>query len=115
MSIYLKRDEAAAAPEIQAVLDLFDALGADALYEVVFSPFGYGPSQGGGSLVIRVSEAIPVNPSAEAFDFTGRNVLVSVVPGGVEITEGGSYTATLGFRPSGDMLGPVLRDVRVAE
>jgi len=90
-------------------------LKADALYEITFSPFGYGPAQGGGSLVIRVSEAAPVNPSAEAFDFTGRNVLASVVPGGVDVADGGTYTATLAFRPSGDMLAPVLRDIVTAE
>ena len=98
-------------------LAMMDAtkLNADALYEVVFSPFGYGPAQGGSSLVVRLSEATALNPSAQAFDFTGRNVLASVVPGGVNVTDGGTYTATLGFRAEGDLLTPVLRDIAAAE
>ena len=98
-------------------LAMMDAtkLNADALYEVVFSPFGFGPAQGGSSLVISVSEATALNPSAEAFDFTGRNVLASVVPGGVAVTAGGRYTATLAFRAEGDLLTPVLRDITVVE
>ena len=98
-------------------LAMMDAtkLNADALYEIVFSPFGLGRAQGGGSLVISVSEATALNTSAEAFDFTGRNVLASVVPGGVAVTDGGTYTATLAFRAEGDLLTPVLRDIALAE
>ena len=87
-------------------------VSADATYGVTFRPYGYGPGQPGSSLVIRLEEATPRNASAERFDMTGRNVLATIIPSDTEIAEGGAYTAILGFRPQGDLLSPILRDVR---
>jgi len=64
------------------------------------------------ALVVRLEEATPRNASAERFDMTGRNVLATVVASDAEIAEGGVYTAILGFRLQGDLLSPMLRDVR---
>lgn len=87
-------------------------VAADAAYAVTFRPYGYGPGQGSGGLVIRIETATPQNESAKAFDMGGRNVLVTVSSATGEITSGGAYEGVLAFRPQGGLLAPVLRDVR---
>jgi hypothetical protein len=91
-------------------------LDADARYSIRFSPFGYGPPQGGGTtLVIRVEEAILETEGAMAMDFTDRNLLAIVDPAEPRVTEGGTYTATLTFQEEGGLLLPVLGGIAVAE
>ena len=99
-------------PESTMAMLETSTVSADATYEVTFRPYGYGPGQPGSSLVVRLEEATPRNASAERFDMTGRNVLATVVASDAEIAEGGVYTAILGFRLQGDLLSPMLRDVR---
>lgn len=88
---------------------------ADATYNVTFRPYGYGPGQAGSSIVVRLEKAEPQNASAQRFDMSGRNVLVSVIGADMKIAEGGAYTAILGFRLRGNLLSPILRDVRRAD
>ena len=91
-------------------------LDADARYSIRFSPFGYGPPQGGGTtLVIRIEEAILETEGAVAMDFTDRNLLAIVDPAELRVTEGGTYTATLTFQEEGGLLLPVLGGIAVAE
>jgi len=99
-------------PESTMAMLETSTVSADATYGVTFRPYGYGPGQPGSSLVVRLEEATPRNASAERFDMTGRNVLATVVASDAEIAEGGVYTAILGFRLQGDLLSPMLRDVR---
>lgn len=87
-------------------------VSADATYEVTFRPYGYGPGQPGSSAVIRIEQATPQNASAERFNMSGRNVLVTLVGAETEIAEGGLYAGILGFRPQGSLLSPMIRDVR---
>lgn len=88
---------------------------ADAAYAVTFRPYGYGPGQGSGGLVIRIETAAPQNESARAFDMSGRNVLVTVSSGAGDITQGGVYQGVLGFREQGGLLAPMLRDARLVD
>jgi len=88
---------------------------ADAAYAVTFRPYGYGPGQGSGGLVIRIETAVPQNESARAFDMSGRNVLVTVSSGAGDITQGGVYQGVLGFREQGGLLAPMLRDARLVD
>lgn len=87
-------------------------VAADAAYSVTFRPYGYGPGHGSGGLVIRIETAVPQNESANAFDMSGRNILVTVSSGTGGITKGGAYEGVLAFRLQGGLLAPVLRDVR---
>lgn len=91
------------------------ALAPDARYSVQFSPYGYGPPQGGQTLVVRISSATPQNDSAREFDFSGRNVLVQVASRSDVAGSGGAFTGTLTFRSQGKTLVPVLGDIAVAE
>ena len=52
---------------------------ADATYAVTFRPYGYGPSGGSSSVVVRIERATPQTKGAEGFDMSGRNVLVTVL------------------------------------
>ncbi len=91
-------------------------LEIDARYRIVFSPFGYGPTQGGeSSLVIRVTEATAVNESAKAIDLTGQNLLASVTSGQDAVAIGGVYAGVLSFVPQGDLLSPVVGEIEPAE
>lgn len=96
----------------EQTLAMVDAskLGADATYAITFSPFGYGPPQGGTTVVIRIATAEPNNESAKAMDLNGRNML-AVLGQQAEVAAGGTYTGTLTFRPQGDLLIPVIADV----
>lgn len=98
-------------PESTMAMLETSTVDADATYAVTFRPYGYGPGQQGGSIVVRLEKATPKNASAERFNMTGRNILATVA-GGEEIAEGGVYEGTLEFRPQGSLLGLVLRDVR---
>jgi len=97
----------------ESTLAMIDAskLSPDAEYTVTFMPYGYGPPQGGQTLVVRIEESTPENESAKAYDFTGRNLLASVEPGSDPVTLGGTYTATLAFQSQGNLLTPVLSDI----
>lgn len=88
---------------------------ADATYAVTFSPFGYGPGQAGSSLVVRIETATPQNASARGFDMGGRNVLATLAGGDTDVAKGGVYSGVLGFRTQGNLLSPVLRDIKPVE
>ncbi len=91
-------------------------LAADARYDIVFSPFGFGPPQSGRpSLVVRVTEATAANESAQAMDFTGRNVLAEVSSGEDAITLGGTYSAVLTFRDQAGLLIPQIGEIEELE
>ncbi|MBN2841221.1 MAG: hypothetical protein JXP37_09740 [Coriobacteriia bacterium] len=90
-------------------------VGADATYSVTFSPYGYGPGQSGSSLVVRIDRAEAQTKSADGFEMTGRNVLVTVAGGDVDVAVGGVYSGTLGFRLQGGLLSPILRDIKRTE
>lgn len=90
-------------------------VAADAVYSVTFRPYGYGPGQGSGGLVILIEIAVPQNESAKAFDMSGRNVLVTVSSAAGAITQGGAYQGLLGFREQGGLLAPMLRDTQLVD
>jgi hypothetical protein len=90
-------------------------LGADATYTITFGVFGYGPPQGGQTLVIRISEAVAGNESAQAMDMNGRNLLARVGPGTAPVAVGGTYKGKLEFQAQGDLLIPVLDEIESAE
>lgn len=87
-----------------------DKLGADASYTITFSPFGYGPPQGGKTVVIRIATAEADNASAQAMDLSGRNML-TLLGQDAEVAAGGTYTGTLTFRAQGDLLLPVIGSI----
>lgn len=97
-------------PEATLAMIESSKLKADASYTVTFSPFGYGPPQGGRTVVIRIATAEADNESARAMDLNGRNMLAQLGPG-TEVVAGGTYTGTLTFRSQGDLLVPVIGDV----
>ena len=101
----------------EGTLAMIDAskLKSDAQYEIVFSPFGYGPPQGGQTLVIRVTKAEAKNESASAMDFANRNMLAVLAAGDDVAASGGSYKAKLTFRVQGDLLIPVIGDIEAAK
>jgi len=96
----------------EQTLAMVDAskLDADASYTVTFSPFGYGPPQGGRTVVIRITTAEADNDSAQAMDLNGRNIL-ALIGQTADVAAGGTYTGTLTFRPQGDLLVPVIANV----
>jgi hypothetical protein len=98
----------------EATLAMIDAekLAPDARYSIVFSPYGYGPPQGGKTLVIHISTATAENESAKAMDFAGKNMLAVITPGGADTAVGGTFNATLIFRMQGNALVPVVSDIR---
>lgn len=101
----------------QGTLAMIDAtkLKSDAEYEIVFSPYGYGPPQGGNTLVIRITGVEANTDSAAAFDISDRNMLVLLGPGETAPASGGSYSARLTFRTQGDLLLPVIGDLEPAK
>lgn len=101
----------------EGTLAMIDAtkLGADARYAIAFSPFGYGPAQDGQTLVIRISTATAEDNVAGTMNFAGSNMLVQLSPGETVVADGGAFTGTLTFRRQGDLLVPVVSDVKVAK
>lgn len=101
----------------QGTLAMIDAtkLKSDAEYEIVFSPYGYGPPQGGSTLVIRITKAEAKTDSAAAFDVSDRNMLVALGPGESAPESGGTYAAKLTFRAQGDLLIPVIGDIQATK
>lgn len=97
----------------EGTLAMIDAsrLGANAEYTITFGCFGYGPPQGGQTLVIQIAEAAPENESAEALDMNGQNLLARLAPGVAPVKVGGTYRGTLFFQAQGDLLVPVLKNV----
>lgn len=88
-------------------------LPADARYTIVFSPYGYGPQRNGQpSLAVYLDTCVPANDSAKRLDLEGRNLLAAVLAGENPVRVGGAYSGVLTFRPQGDLLMPVISEVK---
>lgn len=83
------------------------SLPEDARYRITFEPFGTARLSGDG-LVIAIKTAEPLNASAKTKSFAGRTAFALYGDASTDVTTGGTYTAELGFRKTGETLSLVL-------
>lgn len=86
-----------------------------AIYEMTFSPYGWGPGgSASGHLVVKIEKAVGRSGETDEFrDMTGVNASLWTAPGASEtIKAGGTYIGTVEVRARGDVGALFLRDVK---